>query len=103
MSRDKYDNPRVRSSIASIEEFFERSAIWQDIKDFGFSAIEDLHIRIEKPTTSYEDTLIIRGEIMRVRDFLALESDLLETKKLQDESDALEAEEKKEMQDGSAD
>lgn len=93
MSKDKYDTHIVRSSQGSIEEFFD-SLIWKDIKGLREDGITALHVELETETIDHNQSMFIRGKIKCLRDFINLETELLDAKKLQDEVAALEAAEK---------
>lgn len=102
MSKDSYDNYIIKSNITRIQEFFEKDLIWQDIKYLGLDAIDDLHKDLESLNRTEAETNSIRGEIKRIRAFLSLETDLLESKLLQDESAALAANEREEEKENAS-
>ena len=93
MSKDEFETHIIRSSQAVIRDFFD-SVIWRDIKGLREDAIKELQVNLEDIKIGIEYTMFIRGKIAGLREFVNLEDELLESKKLQDEVEAaLEAEE----------
>lgn len=91
MSKDNYENYKIKSSEESINEFFKKSTIWKDIKGLALDGIEDLRTNLEDIKRTNDESLVIRGMILKTRNLVDLQTEMLQTKQVQDETAALEA------------